>query len=453
MISFTEAQARALVTDAGTLQRGQQLANAGKWGRLGRNEQAAWGECAGSGSKPYLTGIDLSEPAFKCSCPSRVFPCKHGAGLLLLLAREPDLLTPATPPDWLAEWLEKRQSRQSAPAKAVSTEALEPEPAALADPAKDAASAAARQQREAQRQARMDAGAADLETWLLDLMRAGLASLDQQPRTFWESQAARLVDNQLPGLAATVRELAGLRHAHADWPPRLLARLGELYWLVRAFQNRAQLSEDARQEVQQQVGINLKKEDLLAQAAPVSDEWQVLGQITQEEDRLTARRSWLRGSATGRYALVLEYAFGGQAFATALLPEAYYEGSLVFYPGLLPLRAVPGALTFAGTALPQAAPPGLSPAQLLEGYADALARNPWLREWPATLAEVQPQLLPTGSWVLRQAAGLPALPLRLPDSDAGWQLLARSGGQPLTVFGEWNGQGFRPLASWASFHH
>ena len=34
-----------------------------------------------------------------------------------------------------------------------------------------------------------------------------------------------------------VRELATLRHAHADWPARLLGRLGELYLLVRAFRN------------------------------------------------------------------------------------------------------------------------------------------------------------------------------------------------------------------------
>ena len=89
MISYSEAQALALITDPGTLKRGQELLKPAKWANLGRTETAAWGDCAGSGSKPYLTGIDLSEPAFKCSCPSRVFPCKHGARLLLLLARQP----------------------------------------------------------------------------------------------------------------------------------------------------------------------------------------------------------------------------------------------------------------------------------------------------------------------------------------------------------------------------
>ena len=57
------------------------------------------------------------------------------------------------------------------------------------------------------------AGAEELETWLLDLMRQGLADLPARPRSFWETAAARLVDNQLPGLAAVLRELAKIRSA------------------------------------------------------------------------------------------------------------------------------------------------------------------------------------------------------------------------------------------------
>jgi hypothetical protein len=322
-LAWTEEQVRALVTDAGTLKRAQELAAPAKWSNLGQTATAAWGECAGSGAKPYLTGIALTEPAFKCSCPSRVFPCKHGAGLLLLLARQPALLPYAAPPAWLSEWLDKRQQSQEKKAEKNITSAAKP---AVAEPQPEEVAGAVSPEGRGvglavapARLARMDQGAADLETWLLDLMRGGLAALDQQPRLFWESQAARLVDNQLPGLAATVRELASLRHLHADWPARLLSRLGELYWLVRAFQNLDFLPVEARQEVLQQVGITLKKEELAAQAVPVTDEWQVLGQFNQEEERLTARRTWLRGAGTGRYALVLEYAFGNQAFATPLV--------------------------------------------------------------------------------------------------------------------------------------
>jgi hypothetical protein len=465
MISFTEAQAQSLITDPGTLKRGQELLKPAKWANMGRTDTAAWGECAGSGSKPYLTGIDLTEPAFKCSCPSRVFPCKHGAGLLLLMARQPELLAGTTPPTWLNEWLEKRQQTQEkktgkAPAAAKEAEAAEP--AAKASPGNDAPSppergpgaevpaAPAGLTVDPRRLARMAAGAEELVAWLEDLVRAGLATLDQQPASFWESQAARLVDNQLPGLAGTVRELATLRHAHADWPARLLGRLGELYLLVRTFQNLPRLSPDARPDVLQQVGVNLKKEDLLATAAPVADTWRVLGQFRWDEDRLTARRTWLLGRRTGRMALILEFSFGGQPFSTPFIPHGSYLGELAFYPGLLPLRATPVNVRFDGTVPPDAVPPGQSISQLLHGYADALARQPWLREWPATLSQVLPTPLPDGSWQLHHATESGVVPLRLSeDTDIGWQLLAESGGQPLTLFGEWDGRAFRPLSSWA----
>ncbi|GAB3584099.1 SWIM zinc finger family protein [Hymenobacter daeguensis] len=471
MISFTEAQAQSLITDPGTLKRGQELLKPAKWANLGRTDTAAWGECAGSGSRPYLTGIDLTEPAFKCSCPSRVFPCKHGAGLLLLMARQPELLTGHTPPAWLAEWLQKRQQTQekkvekapSSPA-AAATNVSSGAPSAVPPLHNENAPSGSPSPREKgpggevpaasdlavdpKRLARMAAGADDLAAWLEDLVRAGLATLNQQPARFWESQAARLVDNQLPGLAAAVRELATLRHAHADWPARLLGRLGELYLLVRAFRNLPSLGPDARPEILQQVGINLKKEDLLATAAPVADAWRVLGQFRWDEDRLSARRTWLSGRHTGRTALVLEFSFGGQPFGTPFIPHGSYLGEVAFYPGLLPLRAAPVSVKFDGTVPPGAVPAGQSISQLLHDYAAALARQPWLREWPATLSQVLPTPLPDGRWQLHHATEAGILPLRLGDENFGWQLLAESGGQPVTLFGEWDGQAFRPLTGW-----
>ena len=467
MITYSEAQALALITDPGTLKRGQELLKPAKWANLGRTSTSAWGECAGSGSKPYLTGIDLTEPAFKCSCPSRVFPCKHGAGLLLLMARQPELLAGSTPPAWLAEWLDKRQQTQekkaekpaAKPAKAAvatklptdevnSESPLFTEGTTAAEAAETPLQVQSAPAVDPKRLARMVAGAEDLVAWLEDLMRAGLASLDKQPAKFWESQAARLVDNQLPGLAATVRDLATLRHAHADWPARLLGRLGELYLLARAFLNLPGLGPDARADVLQQVGINLKKEDLLATAVPVADSWRVLGQFRWEEDRLTARRTWLHGRNTGRTALVLEFSFGGQPFSTPFIPQGSYLGELAFYPGLLPLRAAPVNVRFDGTVPASVVPTGRAISQLLADYADALARQPWLREWPATLARIMPTPLPDGRWLLYHATEPGTLPLRFGDENTPWQLLAESGGQPITLFGEWNGQEFRPLASW-----
>ncbi len=41
-----------------------------------------------------------------------------------------------------------------------------------------------------------------------------------------------------------------------------------------------------------------------------------------------------------------------------------------------------------------------------------------------------------------------ALPVSLSDADC-WTLLALSGGRPLDLAGEWDGQAFAPLTAWA----
>nr|BFE81137.1 hypothetical protein GCM10020093_037380 [Planobispora longispora] len=88
-----------------------------------------WGECKGSGSKPYRACVDLSGPAYRCSCPSRKFPCKHALGLLLLWSADgvPDADAPA---DWVAEWLDQRRVRAERPAPAPRTAAARPRPEA-----------------------------------------------------------------------------------------------------------------------------------------------------------------------------------------------------------------------------------------------------------------------------------------------------------------------------------
>lgn len=73
----------ALAPDAKSAKSGRDLATLRKWVTLGCHEQAVWGECQGSAESPYQTQIDLAEPAFHCSCPSRKFPCKHALGLFL----------------------------------------------------------------------------------------------------------------------------------------------------------------------------------------------------------------------------------------------------------------------------------------------------------------------------------------------------------------------------------
>jgi uncharacterized Zn finger protein len=96
--SWTTEQVLSLAPDASSAKAGRDLAAARKWLTLGQEGQAVWGECQGSGKSPYQTQIDLSEPAFRCTCPSRKFPCKHGLGLLLLRVDQPAAFPQQTAP-------------------------------------------------------------------------------------------------------------------------------------------------------------------------------------------------------------------------------------------------------------------------------------------------------------------------------------------------------------------
>src|SRR5260370_40918223 len=111
-VGLTAEQVAGLAPDAGSLTAGRGLARERCWSGLGQNGRAVWGLCQGSGSMPYQTQADLSGPAFRCSCPSRKFPCKHALGLLLLAASSPAAVPQASEsPGCVAQWLASREQR------------------------------------------------------------------------------------------------------------------------------------------------------------------------------------------------------------------------------------------------------------------------------------------------------------------------------------------------------
>ena len=98
----------ALAADAPSQRAAQSLASDRSWPLTGAAEpDALWGECMGSATAPYRAVVDLSGPAYQCSCPSRKFPCKHVLALLLLWA-DGSVSGGADPPGWAARWLASR---------------------------------------------------------------------------------------------------------------------------------------------------------------------------------------------------------------------------------------------------------------------------------------------------------------------------------------------------------
>ncbi|MBX2863401.1 MAG: SWIM zinc finger family protein, partial [Leptolyngbyaceae cyanobacterium MAG.088] len=179
--AWTSEQVLALSPDAGSTKRGKSLANVSKWPLLGHSDQAVWGECKGSGKTPYRTQIDLSEPAFRCSCPSRKFPCKHALGLFLLLAEQVDAFSNDLPPDWVTEWLETRSQ--------AATRKQAKQKKAAADPVAQA-------KRAEKRTAKVAAGLEDLTRWLEDIIRHVVA----QPQVHAVEGAAHAPGPDVGGL-------------------------------------------------------------------------------------------------------------------------------------------------------------------------------------------------------------------------------------------------------------
>lgn len=198
-MQWTTEQVLALAPDSSSVKAAGKLMTLSIWSNIGGNERALWGECKGSGSTPYLTRIDLEGgPSFKCSCPSRKFPCKHGLALFLLRLDQGTAFSSSEPPDWVSEWLKERGLRAETKANRAEVKATtEVDPEATA-------------KRAEKRDANVLAGVRELELWLQDLMRQGLASLQGKPYRFWDDMASHMVDAQAPGLANRLRVLGSL---------------------------------------------------------------------------------------------------------------------------------------------------------------------------------------------------------------------------------------------------
>lgn len=437
-VNFSVEQVAALAPDEASIKAGRGLVNPAKWPTLGQSDDAIWGECQGSGGKPYQISVDRGGPAFKCTCPSRKFPCKHGLGLLFLAAEKPALIKAGDPPSWVADWLASRRTK--AERKAAT-------PAARKDAPPDAEAAA---KRAAKRLERMRGGGAELARWLADQVRHGLATYPQQPPVYFAGVAARMVDAQAPGLATEIFRLETLIRSGDGWPRRVLGQLGRMYLLTEGLSRFETLPAPLRGDLRATLGWSVEKEDMLADSSPVTDEWQAVGQSFAERDQLWERRTWLLGRACSKPALLLDFSHGHRNFALPLAVGVSFQATLAFYPAAWPLRAL--LVDAPGQTRPLSGPFSAQPdfASALAIHAEALAANPWLLSYPLAIANVIP-VRGRESWRLRDAQGT-ELPMRISEPDA-WELLALSGGQPIHVFGEWSDGALRVLSGWTDGFH
>ena len=423
-----EAAVLALAPDEAGRKAGRALAVPGLWDAAGHDAGAAWGRVRGSGREPYRVALDVADaPAWTCSCPSRKQPCKHALGLLLLYTRG-HLAVGARPVE-VGEWLEGRAERASrAAAKLERGRRGE-----VADPA-------AQERRRARREANVAAGIVDLERWLDDLVRGGLAAASSRSWASWDEAGARLVDAQAPALASRVRALGRAAHSGPGWPDRLLGQLGGLHLVLEGWRRLGDLPPELAAEVRTQVGFPTARADVLA-TRPVRDRWDVLAAVVNDDGTLATRRVWLRGRSVGGWALLLDTGPSGASFDVDVVVGTTIDADVHRYPAAAGHRSLVGERHGDATGIEVL--DGSEVADALAADALALAASPWVPQTPVCLGAVVP-VAGEDRWSVVDARG-DGMPLGRPS----WQVLALSGGHPVAVVGEWDGHRLEPLSCFA----
>lgn len=425
-MQLSEEQVLALAPDESSKKSGKELSNPGKWVSKGVNELALWGECQGSGSKPYQTQVDMVNMAFKCSCPSRKFPCKHGIGLLLLYARNKSDFTVNEMPAWVSEWITKRNERQEK--QAVQKE----------KPVDEAAQAKRRQAREQ----KVSDGIEEVLQWIKDIIRNGIISMPEKGSGWFENMARRMVDAQAPGLAGMIRNLGEINFYRDGWQSEFMDQLLRLYLVTTGFKNNDNLPVLLQQDIRTWIGFTQNQEELKEQPG-ITDTWLVLGKQVTEDDNLTVERNWLYGIKSDKYALVLQFLVRGQGAQWALTPGLFVEAELVFYPSVAPLRAI--IKKQINTEQVQQYKGFASWLQVVEAETAFTSVLPFRSERPFIIEQVKPVFYDHQWWLQDSNNAMMSIKTGFKHI---WKLLSLSGGEALNMAVVGKEKVFEPFGVW-----
>lgn len=177
MKNITEQQILAAAPNPAAAANGKKIAGSGGFVKLYKSADDTFfmGECKGSGKNPYITSadyIDPDKPVFRCSCPSRQFPCKHSLGLMYEMMSNKKFEVCEIPEDIVRK--RSKIAAKSTPEKAP--EELTPEEAAKLEKKKAAAAKTAKKARSAKLAKQLE-GLDLCEKAVKDLVSAGLGTM------------------------------------------------------------------------------------------------------------------------------------------------------------------------------------------------------------------------------------------------------------------------------------
>jgi len=428
-MQFTPDQIVRLAPDDASVKAGKALAVNSKWQVRCVHEKALWGDCQGSGKTPYRTIVDISNLAFKCSCPSRKFPCKHGLGLLFLYADNPSVFSVETElAQHVQEWLEKRSAKEESKNTAAAEKGVDVQ---------------AQQKRAESRERKVTAGIEELQLWLKDVVRTGMMNVPQNPYQFNQSIIARMVDSQAGGLANQLRKINQINFYKEGWQKALLKQLSKVYLLTEAYANIQALPEGLQADLRTLIGWNIPKEEVLSKTG-LRDSWLVMAITNEEESNLRTERVWLYGLKSGRYALILNFYAGAQVSTHAFIEGGVVEAELVYYPSETPLRALfKDPFQVKNTFIIPSIFASIS--DLLNTVTERLSTNPFTEQIPYIFSSVR-IYFEKDAWFLIDDSRK-KLPLINNENEC-WTALSISRAEAFGCFGIYENESFNLLALW-----
>lgn len=198
MQQITEQQILALAPNSTAASNGKKISKSGGFVRLAcsLDDTFYFGECKGSGSKNYSVSADFIEPltpVFRCSCPSRQFPCKHSLGLLYEMLENKTFETCEIP----SEILTKREKKQ---AKEIKKEENSSEEKAQAKKKTSKAAVTKKVKKQLE-------GLELTEKLIQNLLQAGLGTIGGTDVTTYRQLSKQLGDYYLSGPQRLLNQL------------------------------------------------------------------------------------------------------------------------------------------------------------------------------------------------------------------------------------------------------
>ena len=287
----------------------------------------------------------------------------------------------------------------------------------------------------------MTQGAQVLLDWLEDVINQGVAQLKTTNSTYWENLATLMVDHKLGSIARRIRRFGPIIHEQEDWFDAILSEIGQLYLIAKGLSQIDKQSDIIRAEILAQAGKSVTKKEILA-TAPTHQPILVMGQSFGQEEQLSFRKTWYWLENDQRFAMELDFIVGKKnSFPTSIPVGLTRQAATYDYPSTLPIRVLIDEIA---PTKQDAAPQMMDSFQdMLQHFAKALCKNPWLVDYPCIIQNINPILNRNEILLTDQDNNTIEVAYKHAMSE---YLSLYAGKQLIAIFGTWNGRYFSPIS-------